>query len=519
MLPDKNEDDDAFNFEDLRRLSSRSTDLSPIQPHLFFFSISHSQSIKLDNNLTILLKADQDSLMDRVQPPLVFIPPTFNPWVWRCAQLALPFWRRSRAAIRDVQADNVEGLVELYHQFQTGKIRLMLAFRHPTARDPLCLADLIWNLLPQVAREQGVKLRSPLHFHFIYDRGIPLWAGAFVGWGFSQLGGTPIHRGKLDWMGLKSARNLFANGQFPLAAAPEGGTNGHNEIVSPLEPGVAQLGFWCVEDLLAAGRSEEVWIVPLGIRYTFIDPPWQKIDSLLTQLEADIGYCADPPPSDATREAVLYHRLFGLGSNLLVRMEQFYRRFYDRPLPSEATLPRSNQELADRLQVLLNEMLTVAEESFSLCPKGNLIDRCRRLEQAGWDRIYREDFDRVETLAPIERGLADRIAEESTMQMWHMRVVENFIAVTGKYVRENPTAERFADMSSILWQTTQFVQGQPSIRPPRLGEQRGHLTVGEPISVTARWDAYQGSRRHAKQAVADLTQDLQVALEKTIVES
>lgn len=457
--------------------------------------------------------------MDRVQPPLVFIPPTFNPWVWRCAKLALPIWRRSRSAIRDVEAKNVEQLVELYHQFQTGKIRLMLAFRHPTARDPLCLAELIWNLLPQVARQQGVPLQSPLHFHFIYDRGIPLWAGSFVGWGFSQLGGTPIHRGKLDWMGLKSARNLFANGQFPLAAAPEGGTNGHNEIVSPLEPGVAQLGFWCVEDLQAAGRSEEVLIVPLGIRYSFIDPPWHRIESLLDRLEAQIGQPEIPDVSLTTREARLYHRLFGLGCNLLVHMEQFYRRFYDRPLPSLTTLPQSNEELAERLQVLLNEMLTVAEESFNLRANGNSIDRCRRLEQAGWDRIYREDFDRVEGRSPIERSLADRAAEESMMQMWHMRLVEHFIAVTGKYVKENPTAERFADMTSILWQTTQFVRGESSIRPPRLGEQRAHLTIGEPISVTARLDRYRGSRRQAKQAVADLTQDLQVALEETIVES
>lgn len=457
--------------------------------------------------------------MDRVQPPLAFIPPAFNLLVWRCAKLALPFLQRSQAAISDVQAENVEQLVELYHRFQTGKIRLMIAFRHPTAGDPLCLAHLIWNLLPQVAREQGIKLRSPSHFHFIYDRGIPLWAGSAVGWAFSQLGGTPIHRGKLDWMGLKSARNLFVNGQFPIAAAPEGGTNGHNEIVGPLEPGVAQLGFWCVEDLLAAGRSEEVWIVPLGIRYSYIHPPWQKIDALLTQLEADMGQSPEPPPLNSTREEVLYHRLFGLGNHLLVRLEQFYRRFYDRPLPDVATLPRSNEELAARLQVLLNEMLTVAEESFNLRPQGNTIDRCRRVEQAGWDRIYRQDIDRIESLAPIERGLADRVAEESTMQMWHMRVVENSIAVTGKYVRENPTAERFAEMSSILWQTTQFVAGQPSIRPPQLGKQRGHLSVGEPISVTARWDSYQGSRRHAKQAVANLTRDLQGALEGLIVDS
>jgi len=38
-------------------------------------------------------------------------------------------------------------------------------------------------------------------------------------------------------------RDLFANGKLPMTVAPEGATNGHSEIVSPLERGVAQLGF------------------------------------------------------------------------------------------------------------------------------------------------------------------------------------------------------------------------------------------------------------------------------------
>lgn len=42
------------------------------------------------------------------------------------------------------------------------------------------------------------------------------------------------------------------------------------------------------------------------------------------------------------------------------------------------------------------------------------------------------------------------------------------------------------------------------------------MTVGEPISVSDRWQAYQTSRRSAKLAVADLTKDLQTALEEMI---
>ncbi len=112
-----------------------------------------------------------------------------------------------------------------------------------------CAWPICYPVLYPKRRKTGVRLQSPIHAHFMYDRGIPLWAGPFMGWLYSRLGGTPILRGKVDRMGLRSARNLFANGVFPIAAAPEGATNGHTEIVSPLEPGISQLGFWCVEDL------------------------------------------------------------------------------------------------------------------------------------------------------------------------------------------------------------------------------------------------------------------------------
>jgi hypothetical protein len=46
-----------------------------------------------------------------------------------------------------------------------------------------------------------------------------------------------------------------------------------------------------------------------------------------------------------------------------------------------------------------------------------------------------------------------------------------------------------------------------------LGRQQAVLTIGQPISVSDRWSTYSENRRSARQAVADLTQDLQTALE------
>lgn len=197
-------------------------------------------------------------------------------------------------------------------------------------------------------------------------------------------------------------------------------------------------------------------------------------------------------------------------------MENFYRRFYHENLPETAPNPATadpNQALAVRMNALFNVALGVAEEYFDLKPKGNLIDRCRRLEQAGWDYIYREDIDNVAAISSVEKGLADRIAEEASHRMWHMRLVESFVAVTGSYVKEKPTAERFAETTLLLWSVINKIKGGNPLSRPSLGKQRVQMTVAEPICVSDRLDAYKASRRSA---VAELTSDLQVALEGTI---
>jgi len=62
-----------------------------------------------------------------VQPKLKFIPPAFNPLVLRIVQWFLPILLRFRIQPgyleTRIETANVEGLVELYRQFQAGKIR------------------------------------------------------------------------------------------------------------------------------------------------------------------------------------------------------------------------------------------------------------------------------------------------------------------------------------------------------------------------------------------------------------
>jgi len=447
--------------------------------------------------------------IDHVQTPLEFIAPKFNRWVYNVVKAFLPTWRKFQTPIANLQGVNLDTLVNFYDQFQHNKIRFLIAFRHPSTHDPFTIAELMWYLVPQMAKQQQIKLRTPIHSHFIYDRGIPLWAGATIGWLFSRLGGVPLHRGKLDRLGLKTARELFVNGQFPIAASPEGCTNGHNEIISPLEPGIALMGFWCVEDLHKANRNEQVWILPLGIKYHYHEENWSAIATLLTEMERDCGITNlnvdSSLPANAT---TLYPRLIGVAHRLLGLMETFYQRFYHQQLSTH-----ENNELSERLPAILDVALNVAENYFNIQPKGSLTDRCRRLEQAGWDWIYREDISDVDKLCSIERSLADRIAEEASFRMWHMRLVESFVAVTGNYIRENPSFNRFAETTLLVWATMNRMKGHQNTKLPHLGKQTAQITVGTPIGVSQRWEAYQSNRRGA---VTGLTTDLHMSLEQLI---
>ena len=168
------------------------------------------------------------------------------------------------------------------------------------------------------------------HAQFLYDRGIPLWAGKTIGWLFSRLGGISIQRGKLDLPALRTARELLLHGAYPFAAAPEGATNGHNELVSSLEPGMAQLAFWTAADLARAGRTEQVEILPIGLQYFYEAPVWEAVEGLLNQLENSAGL-SSPPPGSSLEPEQLYDRLLRLGETILEMLESFYREAYRQP--------------------------------------------------------------------------------------------------------------------------------------------------------------------------------------------
>ena len=168
--------------------------------------------------------------------------------------------------------DAAEALAKAFAAQQSGGCNLLIAFRHPSTRDPVVMADLFWNGIPRAARRLKLQLPRPIQLRFLYDRGIPIWAGPVIGWLLQRSGGIAIHRGRLDRPALAQARGALAQGRYPLVVAPEGATNNLSGEMAPLEPGVAQLAFWAAEDLEKANDERPLEVLPIGIHYSWRHP-------------------------------------------------------------------------------------------------------------------------------------------------------------------------------------------------------------------------------------------------------
>ena len=385
-----------------------------------------------------------------------------------------------------------QGLAEAFAAQQAGESTLLIAFRHPSTRDPLVLADLFWNRIPAEAAALLQPLPRPVELRFLYDRGIPIWAGPVIGWLLQRCGGIAIHRGRLDRPALAQARATLVQGRHALVVAPEGATNNLSGEMAPLEPGVAQLAFWAADDLAKTNDRRELQLLPLGIRYSWRQQRWGALDQRLTALETHLGV---EPLEEPAEDPISPRRdrLLRIGAHLMSALEQL-----------ERLNPPEGQSLTERIEAYRLHGLATAEAHFQLKAGGTLQERCRRIEQAAWDRIYREGLDQ---LPPLERGLADWEAQEADLQLSRMRLVEHFTSVSGHYVSDAPDFDRLAEMLLLVEEAVGWIESKPWPARPSLGPQRVELSLGDPLPVHTRLQDYRHNRRRAVQHLTQALDD------------
>ncbi len=282
-----------------------------------------------------------------IKPPLELAKPAYNPLLNAGIRLLAPWYRRRIMGVREYSLVGESKLLQAIRDFQTGRSRLALTFHHPNALDPQCVYYMLSNAAARAARRHGKELKDTLHAHFVYGRGVPLWAGKGVEWLLPRVGAVPVYRRTLDTSGIRFLRSLFVEGRFPLAMAPEGQVNYHNHYVSDLELGAARLAFWCLDVLGGRDGGCEVTLLPVTPVYSFPGEPARILNEIYGQISTLIGEELPKPIVDAagsgggpdTVLAFERERLLTTAEAVLDVIERTYRR-YSRVFQSQVCLRR-----------------------------------------------------------------------------------------------------------------------------------------------------------------------------------
>ena len=455
----------------------------------------------------------------RARPPLRYLAPRFSAPIHAAVRAVSGAYLRLGLKIDRVETVGLRSLAESYAGMKQGRHRLLIVFRHPHPDDGPVLFRLLSVLLPRAARREGIELGRVTGASFVYSRDVPVWAGAVAAFLFPRAGGIPVLLGRYDSRALRDMREALANGRFPLAIAPEAQVTYHAERAAAMEPGAAQLAFWCREDLDRQGRTDEdVLILPLTTRYRYGNGDPRKLDRFLGRLEARCGISSpETAPGTADRPA-RRDRMMRILGHLLDRMEAFYDGADPsgpsggRPEPTDGTVgPPDDGQLQERIDRMVDAALSTAERAFSLEPAADAIQRVFAVRQAGLERIFRPDLPDPARLAPLERALADRIAAEAFLTLRHLELADVLAYVRPDYLPPEASFDRCVEFAVNLHDIVSRLSGGSiagRIEPYR---KTATVVVGKPIPLSSRLAGYAGNR---KLAVTRLTDELAARLQE-----
>ncbi|MFA5851268.1 MAG: hypothetical protein WC820_01080 [Spirochaetales bacterium] len=442
-------------------------------------------------------------------------------------KLISPFYLHALLGFSSIELRHAERLVNAYRDFFSGKTRLLIAFRHPYGDEAQLMGYVIAKLVGKEAARLGVKLRRPPHAHFIHGYEVPLWAGAFERWLLPRVGAVPVYHTKLDTKSIGRIRSLMKDGEYPIALAPEGQVSYSSETIPRLESGAAHICAWCVDDLARESRKENVVILPISVHHRWGAASEKRLDALIGTIEKQCGISPPTgtspsvtPPNAASPNVTLsvapppiasrFNRLSAAADFILDAAERHYARFYGASIPRQGDPSR-----AERLDDLRKAALSAAERAFCLKPEGDEIRRVYKIRQTGWDRIFRADIERPDSLPGLGRALADRVAGEAWYASRHMELVDLTYYLDFDRLKRDDPLDLYIETAQNYYDLIARLEGGNISNRIGIRKKRATIIVGEPIPASERLSSF---GRNRKTAIEALTLDLKRAYTDCIEE-
>ncbi|MDZ4725959.1 MAG: lysophospholipid acyltransferase family protein [Leptospira sp.] len=396
-----------------------------------------------------------------------FIPAKFNlPVLW-FTDLTLPLLLKMIHNLDSVDVSLEDK--KLLKSYQ--KERLIYISNHPTTKEP------------PVAYNSANLMNS--RFYYMAAREVFEWGAGFVGEFIQSIGAFSVLAGAPDRESLKAAREILASPEGKLVLFPEGEpTSGMNDTLLPFQPGVAQLGFWGLEDAKKIDPDAKISVVLTYVKYRMtssLESMRRDIDQSLTRMEEKLGI------SKVGKDII--HRFLSVGKRMIEREEREYGIHVE---------PDKIDDFDYRLGRMRHAMLD------NIATKANI---------PNWDK----DTNAIEklrkiltTLELVTIGAADPKGELPSLEMatWARKAAAKayeYITIQTSYIKELPSAERLYE---FLYRYETELFGETRNRP-----HKAVVRIAKPFLINDFYDSYKSDKR---KTVSDLTDKLKSEMESLL---
>ncbi len=344
--------------------------------------------------------------------------------------------------------------------------RLILVSNHPTTKEP----PVVYTL----ANLMGSR------FHYMASREVFDWGNGLVGSYIQSIGAYSVIAGTNDKESLRTTREILASPEGKLALFPEGEpTSGLNDTLLPFQPGIAQLGFWGLEDAMKKDANARVLILPCFIKYKMNSPLHavrKDMDRSLEILENKLGI--------TKLSKTIVERFQSIGRILIEKEEREY-----------GIVPGENMDYNYRLGKLRHTILDNVAEKLKLSrydKNENSILKLRKilsfLEMANLGMDLGRDPVPSKELAKWARDTAQRAYDSISLKL--------------EYIQELPSPERLYEW---LYRFETEILGETKYRP-----HVAKVSLAEPIDLRKEYESY---KKDKKSKVAEITERLRSTIE------
>jgi hypothetical protein len=387
-----------------------------------------------------------DATMPRFWPPR----PSF---LWgRVLDRVRPFYARRVWGVTEVAVDAPERAFKRFGPHDG----VLLAPNHSHEGDAHAMLELA----------RRVKRR----FHFMVAWHAFCANNGFNGWLLQRMGCFSVDRVGTDRRSVRQATELLAGGES-LVLFPEGEIHHLNDRLMPLLDGGAFIASKAQKLLAEKHPEARVWILPVALRYEFVEDVTARMEAEMKGLEARLFWWKPKPG------APLYERVIRFGEMLLTIKE---KEKLGRSRENDGDLPARIGHLIDCL------LAPHEQRHLGKSPSAETVSlRAKVLRR----RL-------------LELGTAEQADEETCRRaldgLDDVQLALQLCSYPGDYVAENPSPERLAETIE------KFREDVYGARRP-IGRRRARVILGEPIDM--KRECASGRTRAVVTAVTDRLED------------